>query len=344
MSASIDVIINFDAGLIHGIINWLGEDWQGISAVVRSLFSLFFALLNSIWIFLKQDKVIPFIQAIGTPITLTFIALFVTWRLEKDKQKQQQEDKLQATLSDYLKQMTTLLLDKELSTKDHKHPTARVARVLTLTAIKALDSARNQQLTNFLVEANLIQRRKAEDKSNSPLLLQKANLNFANLTGANLYLADLNGAHLYLADLNGAKLKSAELNLAILERANLNFAKLNSAILISANLMNANLNGANLMSANLLSANLTGANLMSADLNFAKLDSADLVDADLRRANLKGANLMSADLTGANLKGANLERATFGNNEGINEKMKANLKRRGAIFPEESTESSKNSN
>ena len=248
VGAWIDVIVNFIAGLIHGILYWLGEGWQSIFTLVSSLFFWVIGLPNSIVIFLNQDKVIPFIQAVDTPIALIGIAWFVTRRIEKDRQKQQQEDKFQATLSDYLKQMTTLLLDKDLSTKTHEDPTARVARVLTITAIKALDSEQNQQLTNFLIEANLIQ-----GGSDSPSLLQYANLNVANL-------------------------------------------------------------------------------------NVANLEGANLRDANLNGANLRGANLRGANLNVANLNGAKVEKALFGNNEGIDEEMKADLIKRGAIFLEESTE------
>ena len=249
VSTWIDVITNFLAGLIHGILSWLSEAWQGISTLVSSLFFWVISLV-------KNEIFISWIKALATPAALIWIAFFVTRRIEKDKQEQQQrleedkkkqqkEDKLQATLSDYLKQMTTLLLDKELFKKDHQDPTALVARALTITAIKALNSERNEQLTNFLFEANLI--KDAVEKSNLPSLLQ------------------------------------------------------------SANLIGANLEFANLLDANLIGANLTGANL-----------------------------------TGANLEGTKVEEARFGYNKGIDEEMKADLIRRGAIFLEESTETDRN--
>ena len=128
--------------------------------------------------------------------------------MERDRQKQQQEEKLQATLDDYLKQMNTLLLDKELSTKPHEHPTAQVARVLTITAIKALDSERNHQLTNFLFNENLIQ--EAGEENNLPWLLLNANLNGANLEHTNLFCANLKGAILFSATVEKARFGNNE--------------------------------------------------------------------------------------------------------------------------------------
>ena len=317
VSAWIDMIVSFFAGLIHGILSWLGEGWQGVSTLVSSLFFWIIGLLKFIVIFLNSDAFkswikifISLIQAVSTPIALVWIAKFITKSTEDEKKEQQKEDKLQATLSDYLKQMTTLLLDKELSTKDHEDPTARVARVLTITAIKALDSQRNQQLTNFLYEAKLIQ--EAEEESNSPLLLQNTNLEGANLKNANLYGANLYGASLERANLEGANLYGANLKVANLKDANLN-----GAILYGAKLIVANLNGAILYGAILYGASLEG-------------------------ANLNGANLNGANLKDAILYVAKVEQALFGNNEGIDEKMKADLIKRGAIFPEESTETDKN--
>ena len=326
VGAWIDMIVSFLAGLIHGILYWLSEGWQSVSTLVSSLFFWVIGLLKSTGVFLNSDTFkswikifISLIQAVSTPIALIGIAWFVTKKAEEDKKEQQKEDKLQATLSDYLKQMTTLLLDKELSTKTHEDPTARVARVLTITAIKALDSERNQQLTSFLVEANLIQGKREE--SNSPSLLQNANLSGANLYDANLYGANLSGANL-----NWAKLYGVNLFCANLKDANLKDANLNGAILNGANLNGANLNGANLSGANLKGANLKG---------------TILKDANLNGANLEHTNLFCANLKGAILFSATVEKARFGNNEGIDEEMKADLIKRGAIFLEESTETDK---
>ncbi|MHC5721794.1 MAG: pentapeptide repeat-containing protein, partial [Nostoc sp.] len=59
---------------------------------------------------------------------------------------------------------------------------------------------------------------------------------------------------------------------------------------------------------------------------------ADLSNTRLINTNLSGANLRDANLVHADLSDANVEKARFGNNQGISEKIKDDLIRRGAIF------------
>ena len=192
--------------------------------------------------------------------------------------------------------------------------------------------------------------------------LSGADLSDANLSGVDLSDADLISAYLSGANLRGAYLRGADLSSAILIDTNLS-----GAILIDTNLSGANLSGAYLIGANLSRAILSGAILSGADLSDANLigailsraylidtnlsrailssvylsgaylSDANLIGADLSRAILSDANLIGADLSDANLSGADLsgavvEKARFGANVGLTEKMKLDLKRRGAIF------------
>ncbi|OKH33849.1 hypothetical protein NIES2119_22150 [[Phormidium ambiguum] IAM M-71] len=188
--------------------------------------------------------------------------------------------------------------------------------------------------------------------------LRNANLSGADLSGANLSGADLSGADLSDANLIGANLIGANLRAVVIdertkfndkwrlvweiinqgtENRNLRGADLSSADLSSADLSNTNLSFANLRNANLRNANLSSADLSFADLSSADLSNANLSSADLSSANLRNANLSSADLSFADLSFADLiaakvEKAQFGNNEGIYEEMKQDLKKRGAKF------------
>ena len=260
------------------------------------------------------------LSSLATPITLIYIAKTVTVKLEKDKEERQKElakeeekrqieSKRQAILSDYFKQMTALLIDKELAKKGHEDPTARVARALTLTTIRELDSGRNQLLTRFLFEAKLIQA--SEGENNLPSLLREADLSKANLEGSYLREADLT-----LANLEGTNLKGS-----YLFRANLEFADLRSA----------NFEGADLATARLYYTTLRSANLHNANLFNANLEGAEAEGGDLR-ATLYGVNFCFANLRSANLEGAEIRKARFCNTRGIDEDMKADLIRRGAIF------------
>jgi uncharacterized protein YjbI with pentapeptide repeats/transcriptional regulator with XRE-family HTH domain len=167
--------------------------------------------------------------------------------------------------------------------------------------------------------------------------LSGAILSDANLSGVDLSGAILSGAILRDTDLRGTHLSRADLSGAILSLAILSDTNLIGANLIGADLSRADLSGANLSGAILSGANLSGANLIVADLSRANLSGADLSDtnligANLSGADLSGANLIGADLSRADLSGAVVEKARFGANVGLTEKMKLDLKRRGAIF------------
>jgi Pentapeptide repeats (8 copies) len=118
-------------------------------------------------------------------------------------------------------------------------------------------------------------------------------------------------------------------------RANRN---LKYADLHAASLNNASLNNAILFDAKLSGAKLSGAGLRYANLNGADLIGTDLSYADLSYANLSYANLSYANLNGAILNGTilsdttNVDKAQFGDNEGISELMRDDLRARGALF------------
>ncbi|MGY2112731.1 pentapeptide repeat-containing protein [Nocardia gipuzkoensis] len=146
------------------------------------------------------------------------------------------------------------------------------------------------------------------------VLLYRAYLGDANLSGADLTHADLGGATLTHANLGGAKLvhanlHDANLNGAHLTSAHLGDANLSGVDLTSASLHDANLSGANLAYTNLLYVDLTHADLGGATLTHANLGAAKLVRANLHDANLSGADLGNADLGGADLSGAILRDA-----------------------------------
>jgi hypothetical protein len=116
---------------------------------------------------------------------------------------------------------------------------------------------------------------------------------------------------------------------------------------LKVDLSRANLSGIALKSVNLSGANLKNSDLRNADLSQANLHKADLCEADLRgasvrnadlsQANLHKANLRDADLRGTNLSEANLKRAVvdetkFGDNQGLLEEERSDLKARGAVF------------
>ena len=165
-----------------------------------------------------------------------------------------------------------------------------------------------------------------------------------------LQFADLREADLHGVDLRAAKLCSIKLRCANLTRADLCGADLSHAILSDADLRRANLRGADLHGAVLTRAILHKTDLCRANCSGAYLARSNLVESglaetDLRKADLRGADLSRAYLFKASLIEANLndtifseaivEEATFGNNQGLTSQAKENLKKQGAIFPED---------
>ena len=181
--------------------------------------------------------------------------------------------------------------------------------------------------------------------------LSRANLSFATLHSANLERAWLLGACMRGANLSSAQLTDADLSGAFLVAANLRDANLQNAKLFRANLSDALLEGCNLDDAKLSRAYLSGANLKNATLNRAEmtevillraclegaelcqslLNRAYLNEADLSKANLNDANLSSANLTRVNLQDAPVIAARFEGSLGIDERLRDDLRHRGAI-------------
>jgi uncharacterized protein YjbI with pentapeptide repeats len=164
-----------------------------------------------------------------------------------------------ATLNDYIEQMSDLMLNNNLSSSKPADAVRSVARTVTLTALRRLDGERRGEVVRFLQEARLI--RTTGDSS--------VNLVGADLRDAFLAAADLSFANLGVANLEGAAPRRTDLR--------------------DAHLREANLTGAILAGADLRGADLRGTKLADADLGFADLTGADLTDADLRHANLTGA-------------------------------------------------------
>jgi len=170
------------------------------------------------------------------------------------------------------------------------------------------------------IQEDKIKRILEEDRENFSELVKTAGLDPAeDFAGANL--AEINGVGCNMRSFN---FSDADLSEADLSRADLREAKLMNAKLIRAKLIRADLSR----------ADLTKAQLMDADFSYADIRNAILEEADLINTNLCDADLREANLTEANLNGANVENARFGNNAGLSEAMKADLRERGAIFTE----------
>ncbi len=184
----------------------------------------------------------------------------------------------QEILDSYLEKMQELLLDRDLRESSENIESFVIARAITATAIKGLDSERNHLLVVFLREADLL-----------------------GVSGSASSTEERGGG---IALFEGLDLSDAELSWTYLVATNLNYTDLSFASLSSAKLSYAKLRG----------TGLGLANLYSADLSYANLSEADLSEANLRSANLRSANLSSTDLRSArNVTKAQLSEALLCN-------------------------------
>ncbi|MGF1539937.1 MAG: pentapeptide repeat-containing protein [Pleurocapsa sp.] len=197
-----------------------------------------------------SSSILDLLKALTTPITALLITPFVTGKLEEQKRKDTEERNRQEALKDYLKEMTTLLVDKHLGKLSSDTPITIAAKALTICVLQELDGRRNVQIIRFLWANNLIQK-----DSLTKLLV-----------GVDLKGVDLSGANLSKVDLQAADLSNANLSKTFLCLANLKDAILKGADLKNANLTKADLERANLLETNVTASNLVGANLKDAEL------------------------------------------------------------------------------
>jgi uncharacterized protein YjbI with pentapeptide repeats len=163
---------------------------------------------------------------------------------QRDLAEQRAQDE---ALRDYLSQMSSLLLDRDLRGSKEDSEVRTLARAQTLTVLGSLDPSRKTAVMKFLVEAKLVQR----VDGRGPIIrldgadLRGANMNDANLSGAVLFDANLSEVHLSNANLSGADLHGAHLRGADLRNAILKDQSYPSmADLSGADLSGADLSGA----------------------------------------------------------------------------------------------------
>ena len=171
---------------------------------------------------------------------------FGVFYFEQQASKRQQESAIdqarQQSLSNYLEQMVTLMVDKHLLDPANKLTDARkliktaaivAAKSLTGSVVKTLDSRRNAQIIRFLSDAKLIS---VISEAN---VFQDIDLKGANLSHLHLDGIDLSGSDLSNATLAGASLSGATLLKADLSGTFLYFTGLDKANLIGTNFQNA---------------------------------------------------------------------------------------------------------
>jgi hypothetical protein len=138
-------------------------------------------------------------------------------RVEAERKLAEQRAQDEA-LQDYLDQMGSLLLEKDLRESEEDSEVRTLARARTLTVLGRLDPSRKTAVMQFLVEAELVQ----SVVGTGPII----SLGRADLSGADLSDANVSGADLSRADLSDANLRDANLRKADLREADLSGADL----------------------------------------------------------------------------------------------------------------------
>jgi hypothetical protein len=215
------------------------------------------------------------ISAIAVPVSIVvlIVGVFQFKSQQHSTAEQALNQQRQATLENYLNDISSLVLTYRLSGPKPEPGARELAVARTDTAMRNLDGVRKGILVRYLWEASLIRGR-------TPVVdLHKVNLQGAVFRGAYLY-----GANLSTDDLIKANFYGADAHGAILSWANLT--------------------GADLIKTNL---GCFTTSQFDVSVGLLKQERPNSVDcAVLKRAILKGADLQDANLTGANLTGANL--------------------------------------
>jgi uncharacterized protein YjbI with pentapeptide repeats len=278
-----------------------------------------------------------YLETIFVPVIPSTGAAFAIWWLNAKataRQEKYSQDIIEnKAIAEFIRDITPLILDKNLKQANKGSEIAAIAKALTLATLARLKSdqaaPRQSIVLQFLLDSGITNsgglfdfpglelsgvdlsglRRRSPDRIE--YAMDTSDLQNVNLAGTNLTKACLSLANLSNSDLSCAILQDADLTSANLSKSWLVKANLINAILIRCNLSEsflgeADLRNANLHHADLTRANLTQANMIRAQLNKSLLNEAVLVEASLIEASLENSDLSQAVLFAANLSGANL--------------------------------------
>jgi uncharacterized protein YjbI with pentapeptide repeats len=255
------------------------------------------------------DNIYRWLYLLLNPFVTICVSYFITTRITNERNKQD-------ALKSYLKEITNLLLDKELKSKTNESNEVQAAKSTTVLVLRELDLKRKKQLIQFLSDAKLIQSEQIgllKGAYLEDIFLKGVYLNEAYMEDIKLKKSNLSESFLQGVNLTGAKLSRTKFYKANLKKAVLRHADLTGADLIGADLTGADLTGALLLNANLTKTKLSGSNLTKAKLKMANLEEAILDDANLTEAILEQSQLVGtafnrAKLLGSKCKGVSLEK------------------------------------
>jgi uncharacterized protein YjbI with pentapeptide repeats len=251
---------------------------------------------------------------------IPIVVLFAGQRFSENQRSTEleveQERQRQAALQAYLDDMTSLLLDRGLSSPDADKLVRDLARARTLTVLTGLDGVRKRDVIWFLYTTDLITF-VDEGKEREPVIsLGGADLSGIDLSDAYLLNVDFRSVDLQNANQRRTEFINVKLSLSDLRGADLSEAHFHQTDLLETCLANANLHVADLSNNSRIDSYLIGVDaedpyikLRGADLSWADLRGADLSEANLTGADLSHSTLSEVNFTGADLTGAYVIRA-----------------------------------
>lgn len=194
------------------------------------------------------------------------VGAFLLSEAQKDSERKNELDRQrQNTLSSFIDQISTLLLEKKLRSAKIGAEIRSVARTYSRAALRSLDGKRKAEALQFLSESGLIFKK--------PII---------SLIGADLTESQLSNANLL-----GAEIKGARLDRSVFKDANLSHCDLTGCNLSNTNFEHAILEGTNLSYTILKHANLRNTDLTNTNLDWAELDEADLRNSKITKEQIK---------------------------------------------------------
>ena len=247
------LIISLLVSLVVLITIWAifpneSPQWTGFAAYDEVLLG---PRSKTLWDWLDL-MIVPIIIAIGA------------WGLgEASKNSErsiEQERQRQETFNKYIEKISEYLLTKKLGSANKSQDVSKIARTLTRTTLRQLDTNRKAEVLQFIFELKLIDKSPIISLNGADLKsvnLKNAFLSGAEIRGAYFQGSDFRNANLTNTNLCGSSLDKTDFRGAILEGTDFSFCFIRNANLEGIDLTHANITGADFSSSNLFKVKIT---------------------------------------------------------------------------------------
>lgn len=203
-------------------------------------------------------------------ILIPAVLAMVAWIYKEfDKTKTKKEELINRqnlSLDNFIKTITELNLEYNLSSDKPIEGTSEIARSRVILVLNDLDSASKGQVLQFLYESNLV-------NQNPKIKLVGANFRESNLRGIDLSFAEIRGAYFSDSDLSKCNFSSSTFVGCDFTDSDFSESKVNNVDFSYTNLTKCKFHKVDLRSTNLEGATLDYADLTKAKILSHQLDS-----------------------------------------------------------------------